>query len=105
MGNASVNYGVNYNFSGFFQPVDNLPTLNRVKAGSAIPVKFSLSGNQGFSIFVAGYPKSQPITCNSGASMDDVEQTVAASNSSLSYDATTNQYIYPTFRRPPMKFE
>src|ERR1043166_2903170 len=29
----------NYNFSGFFQPIDNIPTYNRVKAGSAIPVK------------------------------------------------------------------
>jgi hypothetical protein len=36
-----------YNFSGFFQPVDNLPTLNIAKAGSAIPVKFSLGGDQG----------------------------------------------------------
>ena len=27
-----------YNFTGFFQPVDNLPTLNEVKAGSAIPI-------------------------------------------------------------------
>jgi len=43
------------NFSGFFQPVDNLPTLNLVKAGSAIPVKFSLGGNKALSIFAAGY--------------------------------------------------
>jgi streptogramin lyase len=32
-------------FSGFFQPVDNPPTLNSTKAGSAVPVKFSLNGN------------------------------------------------------------
>src|SRR6185295_6911527 len=35
-----------YNFAGFFQPVDNLPTINAATAGSAIPVKFSLSGNK-----------------------------------------------------------
>ncbi|MGE5603197.1 MAG: lamin tail domain-containing protein, partial [Nitrososphaerales archaeon] len=35
------------NFTGFFQPVDNLPTLNTVKAGSAIPVKFGLGGVKG----------------------------------------------------------
>ena len=40
-------YLVNYLFKGFFAPVDNLPTLNVAKAGSAIPVKFSLTGNQG----------------------------------------------------------
>jgi hypothetical protein len=36
-----------YNFQGFFPPVDNLPTLNRVNAGRAIPVKFSLGGEPG----------------------------------------------------------
>src|SRR5262249_60474748 len=36
-----------YNFSGFFQPVDNAPVLNVVKAGSAIPVKFRLRGGPG----------------------------------------------------------
>ena len=60
-GNFSVDeatVSVLYNFSGFFQPVDNLPTLNAVKAGQAIPVKFSLNGDQGLSIFAAGYPRS-----------------------------------------------
>ena len=60
----------NYNFSGFFQPVDNLPTLNMVKAGSAIPVKFSLGGEQGLDIFEAAYPKSQTISCDSTAPVD-----------------------------------
>ena len=52
-----------YNFAGFFQPVDNLPTFNSVKAGQSIPVKFSLSGDQGLNIFAAGYPKSEKIAC------------------------------------------
>lgn len=43
-----------FNFSGFLQPVDNLDTLNTVKAGAGIPVKFSLGGNQGLSILAAG---------------------------------------------------
>ena len=54
-----------FNFSGFFQPVDNLPTVNQVKAGSSIPIKFSLGGNQGLNIMAAGYPASQPINCSS----------------------------------------
>jgi len=83
-----------YNFSGFFQPVDNLPVFNSVKAGSSIPVKFSLSGDQGLDIFAAGYPKSQVITCDSTAPVDGVEETVAAGSSSLSYDASTDQYSY-----------
>jgi len=91
---ATHTYSVVYNFSGFFPPVDNLPTLNAVKAGSAIPVKFSLSGFQGLDIFAAGYPKSQMITCSSTAPVDGIEETVTAGSSSLSYDATLDQYTY-----------
>jgi probable HAF family extracellular repeat protein len=83
-----------YTFTGFFQPVDNPPTFNQVTAGQAIPVKFSLSGNQGLSIFAAGYPLSQAIACSSGMPIVDIEQTVTAGSSSLSYDAGTDQYIY-----------
>lgn len=82
-----------YNWSGFFQPVDNLPTLNSVKAGSAIPVKFSLAGNQGLSIFAAGYPVSAVTSCGSTPT-DSIETTATAGSSSLSYDATTDQYNY-----------
>src|SRR5262249_47199692 len=43
-------------FTGFFQPVDNLPTINIVNAGRAVPVKFSLGGNFGLAIFAPGFP-------------------------------------------------
>jgi probable HAF family extracellular repeat protein len=91
---VSVGYQVVYAWAGFFQPVDNLPTLNGVKAGRAIPVKFSLAGDQGLGIFAAGYPLSRQIACDSGAPLDDVEQTVAAGSSSLSYDPSSGQYTY-----------
>lgn len=83
-----------YAFSGFSQPVDNLPTLNVAKAGSAIPVKFSLGGNQGLSIFRAGYPQLTTVSCNTNALTDTIETTVTAGGSSLQYDATTDQYTY-----------
>jgi hypothetical protein len=85
---------VNYNWNGFFQPVDNLPILNLVKAGSAIPVKFSLNGNMGLNIFAGDYPKSTNISCNAEAPMDDLELTVTAGGSSLTYNPVANQYIY-----------
>jgi hypothetical protein len=81
-------------FSGFFQSIDNLPTVNSVKAGQAIPVKFSLGGNHGSDIFAAGYPQSQAVACSAGTPLDDVEQTVTASASSLIYDASTDVYTY-----------
>jgi hypothetical protein len=83
-----------YAFTGFFQPVDNPPTRNTVKAGSAVPVKFSLGGNQGMSIFAAGSPASQTIQCDTSAPISAIEQTVTAGVSSLSYDASSDQYTY-----------
>ena len=88
---ASVNAS---NFSGFFQPVDNLPVLNRVNAGQGVPVKFSLHGNQGLDIFAAGYPKSEAIPCDSTALVDGIEETTSTGSSSLSYDSSSDQYSY-----------
>ena len=85
---------VQYNFAGFFQPVDNLPVFNVVQAGRAIPVKFSLSGFKGLGIFAVGSPSSGPIACNSSDPASDLTETVTAGGSSLSYDATTDRYIY-----------
>ena len=92
--NCSFTVTVQYNFAGFFQPVDNLPTLNKVQAGRAIPVKFSLSGDKGLGIFAAGSPSSGPIACNSGDPATDLEETVTAGGSSLSYNSLIDQYIY-----------
>ena len=83
-----------FDFNGFFQPVDNLPTYNKVKAGSSVPVKFSLSGDQGLDIMADGYPKSQEIACDTGGVIDDIEETSTAGNSSLSYDPEIDQYNY-----------
>jgi len=83
-----------YPFAGFFAPVDNPPVFNKVKAGAAIPVKFSLNGNQGLAIFAPGFPKSQPIACDAAAAVDSIETTVAVGVSSLTYDATSGQYTY-----------
>jgi hypothetical protein len=82
-----------YTFRGFFQPVDNSPTVNVAKAGSAIPVKFSLNGNQGLNIFAAGYPKFVASPCAGGAT-DVIESTVTANASGLTYDAATDTYNY-----------
>lgn len=83
-----------FTFSGFFPPVDNPPTFNSVKAGSAIPVKFSLGGNQGLNIFASGYPKSQQINCSDSAPVDAIEETINPGSNSLSYDAASDRYNY-----------
>jgi hypothetical protein len=91
---GSQSYTVNYQFLGFFSPVDNLPTLNAAKGGSAIPAKFSLGGDQGLDIFAPGYPKSQKIHCDTSVPLDTIEETVTAGSSSLSYAAGADQYHY-----------
>jgi len=92
--NCSFTVTVQYDFAGFFAPVANLPVLNVVQAGRAIPVKFSLSGNKGLGIFAAGSPSSGPIPCNSSDPATILEETITAGGSSLSYDPTTDRYIY-----------
>src|SRR5258706_537105 len=84
---------VPFNFTGFFQPVDNLPTLNVMNAGKGVAVKFSLGGYQGLNVFANGYPTSSTVVCGSTVE-DAVEQTVTIGSSDLTYDASTDQYIY-----------
>ena len=85
---------VQYQFSGFFQPVDNPPTVNTVQAGRALPVKFSLNGDRGLTIFAPGSPSSQDVACSNGAPIDAIEETVTAGASALSYDSVTDTYSY-----------
>lgn len=81
-------------FTGFYSPVDNLPVLNRLRAGQAVPVKFSLGGDRGLAVFAEGSPSSVRIDCDTNTVVDQLEETVAAGGSSLSYDSAANQYIY-----------
>lgn len=85
-----------YDFTGFFSPVNN-PTdpepVNGVKAGASVPVKFSLSGNQGLNVLAADYPKLEFYACNPGDDVDPVEETSTANNG-LTYDALTDTYTY-----------
>ena len=83
-----------FTFSGFFAPVDNPPTFNGLKAGSAVPVKLSLGGDEGVQNLAVGSPTSQPINCSTTAPIDTITQTATAGNSSLSYDPTTQTYTY-----------
>jgi hypothetical protein len=84
-----------YRFTGFAQPIDNGGVWNTAKAGSAIPVKFSLGGAQGMDVINAGSPTATATACpGASAALDAVEETVTASQSGLTYDADAGQYIY-----------
>jgi len=83
-----------FTFTGFFDPVKNPPIMNQMNSGRAVPLKFSLGGNQGLAVFATGYPKSVAIQCSTLAPIDAVEQTSTAGSSSLSYDPATGTYTY-----------
>jgi hypothetical protein len=79
-----------YNFEGFFKPVHNLPTTNAVKAGQAVPVRFSLNGDHGLAIFAAGSPRIEFVSCTTL-----VTQSIESANGGgLSYKASSDQYTY-----------
>jgi phage replication-related protein YjqB (UPF0714/DUF867 family) len=92
----TVTYNVFFNFTGFFPPIhENWPKLNKQKAGSNVPVKFSLGGNQGLDIFAQGYPKSQEIPCNNpNVEVAGTDPTTSPGGSGLTYDAGSDQYHY-----------
>ena len=81
-------------FDGFYRPVDPQPVVNVTKAGSVIPVKFSLGGDRGMDILAEGSPKSVSVSCVTGLENDLVEVTGTPGNSVLTYDAGSDQYHY-----------
>ncbi|MFH1182553.1 MAG: PxKF domain-containing protein [Candidatus Woesearchaeota archaeon] len=90
---GTVDEGCNtWQWHGFFSPVSNPPALNQFTAGSPIPVKFSLNGNMGLSIFAAGYPTSQKINCHNSSLANPIEPNGVTGH--LVYDSVANQYTY-----------
>lgn len=109
----TCSYAVVYKWTGFFQPIDAAPNnsngkdssfipatattpgsiYNKVKAGSTVPVKFSLGGDQGMGIIASSYPTSTIVNCTGTAPTDAVEETTP-NPSGLKYDAAASQYIY-----------
>ena len=82
---ASRSYTVVFDFQGFFAPVAAYPTPTSMTAGEAVPLKFSLHGDQGTNVLAAGSPKWA--YCTSSA------ETAPASGT-LSYNASADRYIY-----------
>jgi hypothetical protein len=87
---------VRYNFTGFFSPVINAPTLNAVNAGRGVPLKFSLSGDKGLNIFAVNNPYSISLNCSTSDPGVDVTETLTAGGSSLSFSGDQYTYVWKT---------
>jgi hypothetical protein len=81
-GSASATHSVIFDYSGPYPPLH--ADGNRAKAGSTIPVKFSLGGYQGKDIFLAGSPSVE--LSGGGASVPAVGQ--------LTYSWADRKYVF-----------
>lgn len=85
---------VGYAFSGFFQPVENLPASNVVRASTGVPLRFSLGGDFGLDIFAAGYPASELTSCDPALQVARVGRRVRTTLSELTYSSQRAEYTY-----------
>jgi hypothetical protein len=94
-GSSAVTHAVAilYTWTGFFPPVGSAPVENRAKAGSAIPLKFGLGGDQGFGVFVDGSPASRPASCG-GDVLDGPIEASTPGASQLTYNGALGLYHY-----------
>ena len=90
---ATFRVHVLFNFV-MLPPIDPFPAVNAANAGSAIPVKFSLSGFKGMNVLAEGYPASSPVPCGDTEPGTTIEETQSPGNTLLTYDPETDQYLY-----------
>jgi hypothetical protein len=77
----TVQVSVIYRFAGFFKPVKNPPVINTVRAGRAIPIKFSLGRYEGLQVLRASSPTVTNVACGTAPSeviTEDDEPEVAS---------------------------
>jgi hypothetical protein len=96
-GNASaktVTYKVAYRFDGFYSPVSNAPTLNKLTAGNTEPFKFRVFNNATEITSTDGFSFGwKTIDCSSKADVvSDPLSQVATSNPTFRY--SSGQFIF-----------
>ena len=71
------------------------------KAGSAIPIKFNLGGDQGANPFLAGYPQHGTVPCGEAGPMSNVTTSDQPGARQLSVNANGDyQYVWKTPKTP-----
>jgi hypothetical protein len=80
--NFAIAAGPDFHFTGFFQPIDNLPVVNKAKAGQTIAVKWRVTDGEGIGIsdpasFVS--LTSGSTSCSPSDPIDAIETYVGSS--------------------------
>jgi hypothetical protein len=90
---------VEWRFDGFKSPVDNPDTVNTVKSGQTVPIKFevftAIGGTEKTSVDDITSYKQQKVSCGtfSGDPQDPVTDATNTGSTSLRYDTTDGQFI------------
>jgi hypothetical protein len=80
-------YTVVYAFTSFDSPVSAGGSIDDAKAGEAVPLKFSLGGNQGLGVVTR--TTWQPVSCADWTALGDS----TAALGKLSYNASSDRYL------------
>jgi hypothetical protein len=88
---VTASYTVHYAFSGFFSPVSNLPVVNSVKAGSAVPLKWSVGRVSALSSAVS--VQWSTVSCITLTGTSTAIDSTTTGDSTLRYDASAGQFI------------
>ncbi|HTO46107.1 MAG TPA: choice-of-anchor tandem repeat GloVer-containing protein [Burkholderiales bacterium] len=91
---VSQSFDVRFDFSGFLPPVTDPPTVNRVKAGRTVPIRFRLGGDAGRDVLAAGSPRVRPVDCDASAPVNDVAGGFWAGSNRLLHSPRTRAYTY-----------
>ena len=84
---AIQSYFVIYAFSGFDPPVSAGSSIGAARAGDSVPLKFSLSGNQGLGVVTQ--TTWQPSSCTDWSALG----LPTAAQARLSYGSSTDRYV------------
>lgn len=76
---GTTRIGASWDFVGFSQPIDNLPTVNQINAGQAVPVKWRILTASGSPVtdLTTATITATSVACENSASLDLVEETTA----------------------------
>lgn len=91
---AAATVDVVWPTGGFGPPIGGGSRPNEAKAGSVIPVKFSLGGNRGLDILRDGYPATQVYACGTTPPGDATQPTTSVGPGGLRYDPSSDIYSY-----------
>jgi serine protease AprX len=98
--NASKDVTINvvFNFSGFLQPVDNLPVLNTANSGQAIPLKWRVTDVYGNPVTDISnvVVTAQSFACLLGATPDQIEEYAAGNSGFLNLGNGYYQFNWKT---------